>query len=98
MDRMGLILSVAAVTYATRLAGFALGRRAVPPAVERFLAFVPITAFAALVAPGLAVSGDLAPRLLTATAATIAVLRFGKLWAGLVAGMAAYWAVRALLG
>ena len=98
MDRMGVILAVAAVTYATRLAGFALGRRPVPPAVEWFLAFVPIAAFAALVAPGLAVGGELAPRLLAATAAAIAVLRSGKLWAGLAAGMAAYWVARALSG
>lgn len=99
MDRMGVILVVAAVTYATRLAGFALGRRAVPPAVERFLAFVPVAAFAALVAPGLTVGGgELAPRLLAATAAAIAVLRSRKLWLGLATGMAAYWAARALLG
>ena len=98
MDRIGVILAVAAVTYATRLAGFALGRSAVPPAVERFLAYVPVAAFAALVVPGLAAGGELAPRLLAATAAAVSVLRSGKLWAGLAAGMAAYWAVRALVG
>lgn len=98
MDRLGLILAVAAVTYATRLAGFALGRRGVPPAVERFLAFVPVAAFAALVAPGLGANGEMVPRLLAAAATTIVVLRVGTLWAGLGIGMAVYWATRWLVG
>ena len=97
MDRLGLILAVAAVTYATRIAGFALAGRTPPAAVARFLAYVPIAAFAALVTPGLGTGGEPAPRLLAAVAAAIAVLRLGKLWSGLATGMAVYWLTRAAL-
>ena len=98
MDRLGLILAVAAVTYATRLAGFALAGRALPNGVERFLAYVPVAAFAALIAPGIgAGGGELAPRLLGVAAATVAVLRLGRLWSGLAAGLGVYWLARAAM-
>jgi len=84
-----------AVTFATRYAGLLLGDRAVPPFVARFLHFVPIAAFAALVTPGLTESGDdAAARLLAAAVASLVVVRFGRLWLCLVVGMLAYWALR----
>jgi branched-subunit amino acid transport protein len=109
MSQLGLILAVALVTYATRLAGFALAARArsdnasdravTTSAATRFLAYVPVAAFAALVVPGLTAGpGDLPARLCGAATAALAVWRAGHLWAGLAAGMAAYWLARALLG
>ena len=104
MGNLGLVLSVAAVTYATRVAGFSLGRwtgggaRALPPTFDRFLTYVPIAAFAALIAPDLASGpGALGPRLLGVLAAALAVWRLEKLWAGLLLGMAAFWAAQFLL-
>ena len=93
-----VILGAALLTYATRFAGLGLGKRQPPPFVRRFLGYVPIAAFAAIIAPDLAVGGDeTAPRLAGAVIAAVAVYRFGKLWACIAAGMAAYWLVRWLL-
>jgi branched-subunit amino acid transport protein len=40
----------------------------------------------------------MAPRLIGVVAAALVVLRVRWLWAGLVAGMAAYWLARAVMG
>ena len=93
-ERMLLILAVAAVTYLTRVTGFALGDRTMPPAVDRFLAYVPVASFAALAIPGVADgAGTLPARVIGAALATLVVLRFGQLWACLLAGMAGFWVV-----
>ena len=69
-----------------------------PPSFDRFLAYVPVAAFAALIAPDVAHGpGALAPRLLGVLAAAVAVWRLEKLWAGLLLGMAAFWAAQFLL-
>jgi uncharacterized membrane protein len=96
--RLLLVVAVAGVTYATRIAGFNLGGRGLSPAMRRFLEDVPVAAFAALLAPGLAGSGGIGPRLLGATVAVLVALRLGLLWAGIVAGMAGFWLARAALG
>jgi branched-subunit amino acid transport protein len=94
---LALVLAVAAATYGTRLSGFLLRDRAVPPAVDRFLAYVPVAAFAALLAPGLGLTnGQLLPRLIGAGMAALVVLRTRRLWAGLAVGMALFWFVSAL--
>jgi branched-subunit amino acid transport protein len=97
MDRthLPLIAAAAALTYGTRIAGLLLGDRAVPAALRGYLAYVPIAAFAALTAPGLAGSeGDLAPRSIAAAVAAIVALRYRRLWACLAVGMVAYWIAR----
>ena len=92
------ILGAAVLTYATRFAGLGLGKRQPPPVAKRFLGYVPIAAFAAIIAPDLAVGGsETASRLIGATIAAVAVYRFGKLWACIAAGMAVYWLVRWLM-
>ena len=92
MDRWLLIFTVAGLTYFTRVVGFGLGERRIPPALDRFLIFVPIAAFAALIVPGLDLGGgDEVPRVVGLVVATVAILRFGQLWVGLVAGMLAFW-------
>jgi branched-subunit amino acid transport protein len=92
MERLSIILSVAALTYLTRIAGFRLGDRHLPPAFDRFLAYVPIAAFAALALPGVAEGAGAFPaRLAGAALAALAVIRFGHLWTGLLAGMVGFW-------
>ncbi len=93
-----LIAVVGAATYLTRISGFVLGGRSIPRIVDRFLLYVPVAAFASLVTPALGVLGpELVARLAGIAAASIVVLRIGHLWAGLGAGMAAYWAVRLIV-
>jgi len=95
---LALVLAVAIATYTTRLSGFLLRDRVVPPVLDRFLAYVPIAAFAALLAPGLApTNGQWLPRLIGAAVAALVVLRTRHLWAGLAAGMALFWCVSALV-
>jgi branched-subunit amino acid transport protein len=98
MEHWLVILAAGAVTYATRLTGLLLGRRTVPDLAARFLDYVPVAVFAALITPDLGVgSGQLLPRVLGVIAAALIVLRVRQLWAGLAAGMAVYWIARALL-
>ena len=104
---LALMLVVATIAYATRAAGLLLGRRSTegegekgPAAAawNRFLAYVPVAIFAALLVPDLGVgTEDMLPRLAGATLAAAVVLRFGYLWAGLASGMAAYWTVGGLV-
>lgn len=99
MNHVGLILAGAAVTFGSRLAGFWIGDRAIPPVLDRFLQYVPAAVFAALITPDLSTGGgELVARLAGVVAAGVVVLRFRQLWAGLAGGMAVYWVVRALVG
>lgn len=99
MGELGFILAAAVATYLTRLGGFGLGGRELPPVLERFLAYVPVAVFAALIAPGLAAGdGPWAARAVGVVAAAIVVRRTRQLWAGLAAGMAVVWLVGALAG
>jgi branched-subunit amino acid transport protein len=94
MANIGFILAAALVTYATRIVGFGLGGRELPPALGRFLAYVPVAVFAALIAPDLGL-GDAqwAARGLGVVAAAVAAWRTRQLWVGLATGMAAFWLV-----
>lgn len=97
MANFGLILAAALATYATRLLGFGLGGREIPPALGRFLAYVPIAVFAALIAPDLGFgNAELAARGFGAVAAAIAAWRTRQLWAGVAMGMAVFWLARGL--
>jgi branched-subunit amino acid transport protein len=102
VGRIALVLAVALVTYLTRLAGFRLRLRRgdgadeaeLPAPIERFLGYVPIAAFAALVAPGVVEgSGDLAARLAAVACAAVAALRLRRLWLSIAAGLAGYWLI-----
>jgi branched-subunit amino acid transport protein len=98
IDQLGLIGAVACVTYLTRIAGLGLGQRTVPSALHRFLAYVPIAAFAALAMPDLGEgTTDLLPRLAGAVAAAIVVWRSNRLAVGLVIGMTTFWFARILI-
>jgi branched-subunit amino acid transport protein len=97
-DDFPLILAVAAVTYLTRVAGFALAGRQTPPLLDRFLRLVPVAAFAALAAPGIALGSSPGPRLLAATVAAAATVFTKRLEVGLLAGMAAFLGLRLVVG
>ncbi len=97
MANLGIIVAAALATYATRLAGFGLGGREVPPVLGRFLAYVPVAVFAALIAPDLGLGGaDWAARGLGVAVASVAVWRTRQLWAGLALGMVVYWVARGM--
>ncbi len=92
MERLGLILAVAAVTYAARIAGFTIDQGRIPHRLDRALTYVPIAAFAALVVPGLSDDGSLAPvRIGAALLAAAVILLTRQLWASLLAGMVVFW-------
>jgi branched-subunit amino acid transport protein len=94
MNLWPIILGMAGVTYATRLTGLWLRAR-VPPFWERFLSFIPISVFAALIVPALpGERGEAGVRLLAAALAGATSWRFRKLWLGIAVGMAAYWGLR----
>ncbi len=96
-SNMPVILAAAVITYLTRYTGLSLGKREPPQAVRYFLAYIPIAAFAALVAPDVVQGGDeMAPRLLGAGIAAVVAYRVGKLWVCIAVGMAVYWLLRAM--
>lgn len=97
MNYFGLILAAAAVTYLTRVTGFYAGRLVIPESISRFLTYVPVAAFAALAAPGVGPGPDWLPRLAGAALAAAIMVRFGRLWLCLVAGMLGFWAVTLVL-
>ena len=97
-----VIVLMALVTYGPRLAGFALSGVRVSGFWLRFLHFVPITVFAALIVPAL--PGDAPPgeseagvRLIAAALAALALWRVKQLWLGVAVGMGAFWLLRALV-
>jgi branched-subunit amino acid transport protein len=96
-DYLPLIVAAALITYATRVAGLSLGDRRLPPAIGRFLSYVPIAAFAALAVPGFGGGDDeLLSRLAAAGAAAAVVLLTRRLWACLIVGMTVFWLTKSV--
>lgn len=95
IDALPVIMAAAAVTYLTRIAGFGLVGRQIPPAVDRFLFMIPVAAFAALTVPDL-LTGTAPPlRVVAALAAAGLTLTTRKVWLGILAGMVVFFALRA---
>jgi branched-subunit amino acid transport protein len=85
-----------AVTFGSRLIGLWL-QTPLPPFWMRFLRFVPIAVFAALVAPNLAGDRSEWPiRLLAAAIAALIAWRSKQLWAAILSGMITFWIARLL--
>ena len=83
-----------AVTFGSRLAGL-LVRMRLPPFWLRFLHFVPIAVFAALVAPSLEGSrGEGGIRVTAAALAGVVAWRTHNLAATIAVGLAAFWLLR----
>ena len=90
------IVLMALVTYGPRLLGLSLSGLELPPFWLRFLGFVPVAVFAALVVPALPSGGETPIRLVAAVFATLVFWRAQSLWLGLLVGMAVFWGLRAL--
>lgn len=88
------LCGMVAVTFGSRFAGLAL-RTELPPFWVRFLHFVPIAVFAALVAPSLEGGiGEGEIRLVGAAVAALAAWRTRSLGLSIAAGMLAFWLLR----
>jgi branched-subunit amino acid transport protein len=88
------LAGMVAVTFGSRYAGFAL-RSELPAFWVRFLHFVPIAVFAALVTPSL--EGELGEgeiRVVGAVATSLVAWRTRSLGLSIAAGMVAFWALR----
>jgi len=89
------ILLMALVTYGPRLAGLSIAKGNLPPFWTRFLQFVPVAVFAALVVPALLSPGETPIRLVAAGIAALVLWRVRSLWFGLLVGMVVFWGLRA---
>jgi branched-subunit amino acid transport protein len=88
------VVGMLAVTYGSRYVGLAVSPR-LPPFWLRFLRFVPIAVFAALVAPSLqGARGEGEIRIVAAVIAAVAAWRTRQLWVAIVVGMTAFWLLR----
>jgi len=98
-----VIVVVGALNYLSRLSFIAFfARREMPPLLARALKFVPAAMLTALivpmiVAPSLGPAGETVPRILAAVLAGLIALATRSEMATIVAGMAALWALKALL-
>ena len=91
MSPTWLIVAMGAGVYALRLAGLVLSGRAVPAALDRALAFVPIALLAALVVGSLGGhGGDIGQRLVAAVGGALAAYRTRQMWACIVTGLVLY--------
>lgn len=90
------IVLMALVTYLPRLAGLSLASFVLPPFWTRFLRFVPIAVFAALVVPALPNADETPIRFVAAGVAAFVFWRVRSLWLGLLVGMVVFWGLRAL--
>jgi branched-subunit amino acid transport protein len=87
------------VTFGSRFSGLTLNRLELPDFWLRFLHFVPIAVFAALVTPSLQGSrGEGWIRLGAAGLAAVVAWRTRQLALAIAGGMAAFWLLRLLPG
>lgn len=105
MDLALLILAMAVVTFLARYSMIAvLGRWNFPPDLTRALEFVPIAAFAALVAPELVLRegqfaiGLMNPRLIAGIGAIVAAMLTRNVLTTLITGMGVMWIVQGIIG
>jgi branched chain amino acid efflux pump len=88
------LAGMVAVTFGSRYAGLVL-RTELPDFWARFLHFVPIAVFAALVTPY--VEGDLGEgeiRVVACAVAALAAWRSRQLWVAIATGMIVFWLLR----
>jgi branched-subunit amino acid transport protein len=89
-----VVVGMLAVTFGSRYAGLAL-RAGLPAFWVRFLHFVPIAVFAALVTPSLeGPRHEWGIRLAAAGLAALAAWRTKQLWVAIAVGMVAFWLLR----
>ena len=97
MGLVGTIVAMAAVTFALRLAGLLAPTARVPAFGRRFLAYVPVAVFAALIVPGLpgTDASDTTWRIAAAALTGLLVWRTRAFAPGMLAGLVLYLVVRA---
>jgi branched-subunit amino acid transport protein len=90
------VAGMLAVTFGSRLIGLWM-RAPLPAFWMRFLRFVPVSVFAALIVPNLAGDRGEGPvRYLAAGIAALIAWKSKQLWAAILAGMVAFWVLRLL--
>ncbi len=90
------VLGMLVVTFGSRLAGMFL-TKPLPAFWNRFVRFVPIAVFTALITPSLeGTRGEGLPRLLAAIFCGFLAWRTKQLWIGLFVGMLGFWLLREL--
>lgn len=95
MNATLIILAMALVTFVPRLAGFLLASSQLPAFWRRFLHFVPVAVFAALVVPALpGEPGETPVRLIAAALSALALYYAKSLWIGIAVGMGVFWLLR----
>ena len=99
------IIAIGLITFGLRFSFiYLLGQRAVPLWAQRFLSFVPIAVFSALILPGLVLPAGSVflsihnTRLLAALIAIVVAWRTRNVLLTIAVGMAAFWLLQALLG
>jgi branched-subunit amino acid transport protein len=91
------VLGMLVVTFGSRLAGVLL-TAPLPPFWLRFVRFVPIAVFAALIAPNLeGTRGEGLERFIAAALSGVLAWRTKQLWIALFAGMLAFWGLRVII-
>ena len=97
MEALLTILAMALVTFAIRFGPVLLLSRDLPPLVSRWLHYVPVAIFAALVVPGLLLTGQeagIGPGLCAGLAGLLVAWRTRNTLLVIVVGMATYWLFR----
>ncbi len=98
---IGLIIGMALVTYLTRAPFMLLLRGELPAWLRRWLHYVPIAVFTALILPSfVAPSGvpELQVNILVGLVAAVVVWRTHQMYFGILAGLVVFWLVRAFFG
>lgn len=91
MDTVWVLMVAAVLVYLCRLSGFVLNIQQSSAALARFLAFVPLAVFSALVVPSLTREPELLTVKLLALVAGGLVMRLSKqLGLGIMAGLLIY--------
>ncbi len=101
MEAMLIILGMALVTFLIRFSMIALLSRDLPPLLARWLCYIPIAIFTALVVPGLLVPGGegrIGSELWAGLVGLLVARRSRQVLPVILAGMGTYWLLRALGG
>jgi branched-subunit amino acid transport protein len=98
METTLIILGMALVTFTIRFSPIALLSRDLPPILARWLHYVPVAIFTALVVPGLLPprsEATVGPELWTGLVGLLVAYRTRQVLPVILAGMATYWLLRA---
>lgn len=92
MNVIGLLLATAVLIYLCRLSGFGLTCLAASTSLARFLHFVPIAIFSALIVPSLTNQPALlVHKVIALTAAGAVIRRTGHFGLGILVGLGLFW-------